>query len=238
MIPSASYGVELLCRRNPALSRATLGEALSRHCGAVVPEPGVQADEVFVFSHADVPAHLEDPTLVAQTMVVLKPGASAPTLGEVEFTVLVADLMSSSVAPLQRLHLFEQVLEAVLSVVPCEAIHWLASKRIVPPDAWRAARRHGAEWDRLTSGPIDVRCFAHSGDERWMDSLGLFAFGVPDVQLRYRGLDEEEARSVLAEAVLENLSGAKPVELVDAFAEPHRPVVQLRAPRKTQPLCS
>jgi hypothetical protein len=238
MIPAASYAVELLCRRAPGLSRATLHEALVEHCGVVVPESGVQADDVFVFSHAHVPAHLEDPALVAQTMVVLKPGAQSPVLEGVAFTVLVTDLMSASLPPLQRLRLFIRALQGVLSVVPCVGIHWLASQRIVLPHDWLGACRSGNEWEQLAAGPVDVRTFPESDGDRWMDSLGLFAFGLPDVQLRYRGLDVEEARGLLGEAVLENISGAKPVELVDAFAEPHRPVVQLHAPRKSQPLFS
>lgn len=238
MVPAASYAVELLCRRDPVLSRVTLQDALSRHCGAVAPEPGVQADDVFVFSHLDVAADLADPTLVAQTMVVLKPDASSPMMADVAFTILVTDLMCSSLSPRKRLHLFESALEGVLSVVHCGGIHWLASRRLILPQDWLAARRSGREWDRVASGPVDVRTFPESDGKCWMDSLGLFAFGVPDVQLRYSGLHEDEARTLLAEAVLDNLSGAKPVELVDAFAEPHRPVVQLHAPRKLQELFS
>jgi hypothetical protein len=238
MIPAASYAVELLCRRDPALSRSTLHDALSRRGDRVEPEPGVQADDVFVFSHANVPAGLGDPNLFAQTMVVLKPGASQPMVADVAFTVLVTDLMCASLAPLARLHLFERTLQGVLSVVPCVGIHWLASRRIVSPQEWLGACRSGSEWERLAAGAIDVRTFPESDGERWMDSLGCFAFGVPDVQLRYRGIDDEDARALLGEAVLENLSGAKPVELVDAFAEPHRPVIQLQAPRKVHPLHS
>jgi hypothetical protein len=231
MLPSPSYAVELLCRKTPALSRTKLHDALHNHCGAVVPEPGVQADDVFVFSHSDFAAELGDPTLVAQTMVVLKPASENGPLDGVVSTVLVADLMSTSLAPLARLRLFERALQAALDVIPCAAVRWLASKRVVSPHDWLRARRAAHPWDQLTAGPVAVRTFPEVDGESWMDSLGLYALGLPDVQLRYRGIDEHEARMLLGEAVLENLSGARPVDLVDAFAEPHRRVVQVEAPR-------
>ena len=102
----------------------------------------------------------------------------------------------------RRLVAFRGVLAAVLEATPCEAVVWLPSQQVIDPSEVIAA--HRADPEAPLPGGLNVRFYrvdprdTASGDEEHvMDTLGLGALGLVDLQCHFRGLDPEEVGQVL-----------------------------------------
>ncbi len=208
------YAVEVLCPEVPLLTKQDVLSKLRETCGAVAALDPTGETEGLSFHF---PAHrvaFKDGSLPAQCTLV----ASAVPLAaeEAEETyrqtwdwpgareavarhrarVLVGDLMCAALPYPERLDLFQDALRGVLAAVPATALRWLPSGKFVDPAAWLLSRSEGGERDPLL-GPINVRLFGLSADTRIMDTLGLAALGMPDLQCRYRGLDPAEVATGL-----------------------------------------
>lgn len=121
--------------------------------------------------------------------------------------VLVRDHRGPRLPPRQRLSRFLRVLSGVLEKVPCQAIYWEPSRQIVDPRRFTEACHRG-EMEAFLCGPLNLRLFRvdHSDGEMLMDTLGLGALGLFDLQCHFRGLEPKEVATVLyntAVAVLE-----------------------------------
>lgn len=215
-----TYGVELLCARRPTLSKTALLTSLSRYCPGVLPLDGKTDSSSFSFVHPAHTVELADASLPAQTFIAQAdapvahsdfgaaleqawdfPGARA-AVAHVESTVLVTDLMTSTLDHRERLDLFQRALRGVLEQVPCAAIRWRPSNRIVSPAAWRTTFDAGNPAHLFGAGAVNVRLFnvgngdARSG-EMVMDTLGLAALGLPDLQCHFAGLEANEVARLL-----------------------------------------
>jgi hypothetical protein len=108
----------------------------------------------------------------------------------------VHDLVTLGLDSGPRLEFYDLFLRAVLEEAPPIAMHWLASERIVEPREYLETT--GVE--RLTKGYINVRLFRvenRSAGECVMDTLGLAAFGLPDLQCHFAALDPRTVARVL-----------------------------------------
>ena len=81
----------------------------------------------------------------------------------------------------------------------CNAIVWQPTARVVDPAAWCAAFDAGDPAQRFFAGAVNVRLFNVQAQEREsvMDTLGLGALGLPDLQCHFRGLDPQKMARVL-----------------------------------------
>ncbi len=214
-----TYGVELLCRAVPSIAKPTLLRHLQALCPGV--EPLDPESSLLGFVHPGHPVQLADARIAAQTFVAVseKPleasafgaaldqtwdfeGARGAVAGS-EAAVLVTDLMSSGLDHRERLGLFQRALRAVLASCEVSAIHWQRSGRIVDPAAWSKTFDGGDPAQLFMAGAMNVRMFnvqQSSGSrtgEVVMDTLGLGAFGLPDLQCHYRNLPPAEVARVL-----------------------------------------
>lgn len=130
------------------------------------------------------------------------PGAAA-TLEECRHTLLLVDMMAAGLDPRSRLRLFTGALQAVLETAPCDAIYFRESDKLVEPGAFIAAARQGD----LLYGAMNIRLYHVNGHvkgneetrkEMLMDSIGLAALGIPDVQCHFYDLDPPIIASHLA----------------------------------------
>ncbi|MCM3342535.1 DUF4261 domain-containing protein [Paenibacillus sp. MER TA 81-3] len=124
---------------------------------------------------------------------------AAQTLHECNYSLLLADMMASGLDPKSRLQLFTGVLQALLEAAPCDAIYFRESDKLVEPKAYLAAIEEGA----LLYGAMNMRFYNVEGTgsgraEGLMDSIGLAALGIPDVQCHYYDLDPDEVAGHLA----------------------------------------
>ena len=216
---ASPYHVELFCRSQPQLDRQVLFSELRKYCPNIEPFGGdeVDADAPLAFVHPDHQVLYRDGSVVpAQVLISVNtklPDAAqltsalqqswrlnnaAEVVASCTSSVLVTDLMASGLKYQTRFDLFQRVLRAVLALVPSRAIYWFQAEQIVGSDDFMAGTT-GNLADLLLSGPINVRLFnIESGDGQvLMDTRGLSAFGLPDVQCHFRGLDCQAVAKVL-----------------------------------------
>lgn len=114
------------------------------------------------------------------------------------YALMLTDLMASGLPYKDRLRLFAGVLRALAETAPCEAIYWRASDKLVEPGAFVQAM----EEDQLLYGALNIRLFRERPNEEGrvemvMDSVGLAALGVPDVQCHFYDMNPNETAGFL-----------------------------------------
>lgn len=261
-----TYGVELLCEKPPKLSKATLLKALEKRCPDVEPLDGKTDNDMLAFIHKEHIVNFSDGSIPAQTFIAvsekfdinelqsaLQQSWNFPDAKNViercTTSVLVTDLMSSTLDYQERLDLFQRVLASAVEAIPCLAIHWRQSQQIVSPDAYLQAFEESST-ARFFSGAINVRFFNISDNqgEMLMDTLGLAALGLVDLQCHFRDLNPDDVAKVLYntglylyenDVVIEDghtIQGITPdskwkCQFEDALVEPNRVVIDLNPGR-------
>lgn len=211
-----TYNAELLFEEIPQVNKVDLLASLRQRCGKVEPLDGNATSNLLSFVYPDHPISYSDKTVAAQTFVAISPTGlnsgkaeaalqqswdwpeARSVVSRCRSTLLITDLMSSGLEYKERLALFQKALSAVLDVVPCLGIHWLPSQRFVSPSAY-VQSKHPDTFDRLFPA-VNVRMFNISNGahgETLMDTLGLAALGVPDLQCHFLGLDSQAIARVL-----------------------------------------
>jgi Domain of unknown function (DUF4261) len=104
---------------------------------------------------------------------------------DLAYAILVADLLGQDVPREVRVQAYQAALAAVVEAAGPLATWWPASQQALPPDE--------AVADPLR-GLVNVRLH-DLGEVAVMDTLGLYALGLPDLQCRFRYLD----RSLMAD---------------------------------------
>lgn len=215
------YCVELYRESNPSFSKRDLYEALKKRCPGAEPIDGTLDTGSLHFVHLDHRVQLKDGSLPAQTLIAeseknvsleaLEPALQQSwgfpgvreAVARARSIVLVTDLMSSPLAPKTRIELFVRALAAVLEVTPCAALHWPLSGHLSDPAKFlqRAAESEAAA---LIAGPINVRLFnvSNAPGAMVMDTLGLTALGLPDLQCHFRDLHPNEVARFLYNTAL------------------------------------
>jgi hypothetical protein len=254
------YAVELLCREAPSLDRVEILEQMREHCGAVAPLDPAEKAEGLNFHFPQHRVTFKDGSLPAQLVVAVSPkrvderfltaalgqtwdweGAET-AVDQHGSTVIVSDLLAAGLPYAERLDLFQDALQAVVECVPSLGLLWRPCGRLVDPDRFLRSHQPGDDCDPLF-GPINVRMF-RDGEEVAMDTLGLAALGLPDLQCRFSGLDPGRVAGLLHGAaryvyrmgdVIENdhtVPGLEPEERwrcrrADAFIPPARAAIEV-----------
>jgi hypothetical protein len=225
--PIEQYPLELFYRHTPPLKGNVLLSQLVRRCPDLAPSPVITRPGTFVFSHrAHAVAHSGGRMLVQRAIVASSAPPEArryePSLAQswswpeareaasgCEATVLVTDVFAVDLPALHRLILVENVLVALVEAFPPQAIHWQPTQQFVDPQAFLAAYQTAGGMV-LMPGPLNVRMFRDdtadmntSGEhELLMDTLGLAALGLFDLQCRFSGLDSAAVSRVLYNTAL------------------------------------
>lgn len=216
------YGVELKYKQPPKLDRNMLYEKMERYTGKVDRKEQQNPDtaglavweannqELLHFFHLNYMVEYAQGEMPAQTSLVdteSRPVTdyetaiqqswhwreAAQVVSECEHSLLLIDMMASGLDPKSRLQLFTGSLRAVLETAPCDAIYFRESDKLVEPSAYLAAIEEG----ELLYGALNIRFYNVEGTgsgrpEGLMDSVGLAALGIPDVQCHYYDLEPDE----------------------------------------------
>ncbi|NKI23410.1 DUF4261 domain-containing protein [Paenibacillus dendritiformis] len=169
-----------------------------------------EAGEVMHFFHLNHMIEFQQGALPAQTCIMPSdkpveeeafetalqqawhwPEARAAVAG-CRHSLMLTDFFARGLEYKERLKLISGALRALLETAPCEAVYFQASDKIVHPQAYAAAVEAG---QRLY-GAMNLRFYnVHGRDEMIMDTCGLAAIGLPDVQCHFRGLEPNEVAS-------------------------------------------
>jgi uncharacterized protein DUF4261 len=213
-----AYSIELLCESSPSITKPDLLRSLQQRCPGASPLDGTPESGLLAFIHPDHLVQYENGALPAQTLIalsdkpfdpaLLQPAVqqswsfpeAASVLQRCTAAVLVTDIMASGLEYRERLSLFQQVVRAVLDVVPCLAIHWTPTQQILDPAEYLRSLADPAYPDFFAGG-VNVRFFRISSPgqegDMLMDTLGLAALGLPDLQCHFRLLDPNDVSNLL-----------------------------------------
>lgn len=182
----------------------------------VVWEPSEEVEtDMLHFFHLNYPVKFADGEMPAQTSIMPTPNRPASeyetavqqawhwskageTIEQCRYSVRLIDMMASGLAPQERLRLITGALRALLETVPCDAVYFRESDKLLEPGDYLTAIEAGG----LLYGAMNVRFFNVEGTgsarhEMLMDTLGLAALGVPDVQCHYYDLEPNEVAQQL-----------------------------------------
>jgi hypothetical protein len=213
-----TYGVELLCQELPQFSKRQLFDSLRKRCPAVESLDGNLDSELFAFVHPDHLVEYSDGRIPAQTFIAVADRAPdveklSPAIEQswnfsgareqvqrCTTSILISDLMAGGLEYKTRLALFQKVLTSVLEVIPCQVIHWQPTQQIVESINYLTTVSSGS-YPNLQAGGLNVRLFQiineDSQGDTLMDTLGLAALGLPDLQCHFRDLDVEAVAGML-----------------------------------------
>jgi hypothetical protein len=219
--PAKVYGVELFYETLPGPNKDDLASILKKRSPDLVAVPQERETGPWIFEHQEhrvPPAGGAARALVAVSrqqpnLQTLEPGLKQswgwPQASEVlprcRGSILVTDLMAVGLHHLERLVLFQRVLVSVLEAYPCQAIHWQPAQQFIDPQQFLAAVKEAGGLV-FTPGPLNVRLFRIVGEESEqvgsdgdivMDTVGLAALGLPDLQCHFTGLAPEAVSRVL-----------------------------------------
>jgi hypothetical protein len=113
--------------------------------------------------------------------------------------ILVTDMMASGLEIHQRITLFQAALYVIVEALRPDAIHFMRSQLFIESEAYLANVPKSPSYDRLL-GPLNVRLFKVEDDRESavvMDTLGLSALGLPDLQIHCRDLDVNQLAGML-----------------------------------------
>ena len=260
-----AYGVELLYTEAPRINKGDLLAALREYCGNVEPLDRGEDSDLLAFVHIDHMVQYTDRAAPAQAVLFPSSDGNLPGLQEFEpalqqtwdwpgaraaleqcrAMLLVTDMLASGLDYKTRLHLFHGVVTAAVELTGPSAIHWRPSQRIVDPREYLRVR-HAESPDPIYPA-INVRFFNvqdRAPGEGLMDTVGLAALGLADVQCHFVGLEPNDVANVVGNTahylfdsgdVIEDghtVSGIRPQDKwrcqhEDALAPPERVVLDL-----------
>ena len=110
-------------------------------------------------------------------------------LDSCKYQVLISDFMAAGLPAQQRATMLADVLEVALELFPsCDAVYSAPSGKLLTADAARQNPYEGIL--RYMWFGVNARFFNVEGKEdKVVDTLGLYALGLPDVQYHFHDLD-------------------------------------------------
>lgn len=210
-----TYGVELLYEGLPKIPKDELLNSIRKKCGDV--DFLTSNDDLISFVFKEHLIEYKDGRMPAQCAIMK--ANKLPDYGALEsalqqswkwreaqseiekckYTYMITDFLASALEYPTRLELFQKVLTSFIELAPCNAIHWRPSQQIINPASYLLSQKAGENFNPLY-GAVNVRLFniSDGGEgDTLMDTMGLAALGIPDLQCHFRGLDVNDIAGIL-----------------------------------------
>jgi Domain of unknown function (DUF4261) len=127
------------------------------------------------------------------------------TLRQCRFVITARETMASPAKPVERLLSLQEAVSMVLNAVQGEAMHCVDSQQVISPGLF-LGEVEARGFPALQAGAVNVRLYRVDAPgvaegRLIMDTLGLHALGLPDLQIDYRWLEPGAvARTLFAAA--------------------------------------
>jgi hypothetical protein len=145
---------------------------------------------------------------------------AATTVDECRISVTVAE-EPSALPHRERFSNFQRLLASVVEALDPAALHWMPTQQFIrPANFLEATAQLGFEYPAL--GALNVRLFAiEGGEDVLMDTLGLGALGLWDLQCHFHGLPPDKVATWLLETARAQFLGeSRPVRDLGAIPGP------------------
>ena len=227
MIFSPSYPIELLSHKPFQLDYQALKEALGQRLGRVDVPDDLAPDKAFLFFLRDYPVELEDAMVTAQLTLLgtdkpLEPERyrealqqcwdiedPAETLGRCHYSMVLINMMSSSLPQHVRRQITARALLTLMEQSEVDLIYSAPTERLIAPQELVSEISKPDQITNPTYGFTNVRFYniEDTDGDMVMDTLGLGALGLTDLQIHYRNLAPGEVAAKMyniAAYILEN----------------------------------
>jgi hypothetical protein len=218
---SAAYPIELLALRPIVLDEPALQRSLEKRLGrvAITAEP---RDTIRLYFFEDYPVKFKDGSIPAQ-LALLWPGhgdaqqqrltdlakealqqswafrGAADIYKDCQHSLLLTNMMSSPLSHEIRRKIIINGLLALLESSSCDLVHWTPTQQMLSPANIVSRYSEPQELSNPVYGFLNVRFFniANSDGDMIMDTLGLDALGLTDLQIHYHSLDPDQISRIL-----------------------------------------
>lgn len=116
-------------------------------------------------------------------------------VSKAKYQIVLTDMMASGLGHIERLSLFQNLIIALLEETKCIAINWVPSGQFIEPKEYL----DNIEEENLY-GAVNVRFFNISNGREGdflIDTLGLAALGIPDLQCHFNGLPPNDMMNLI-----------------------------------------
>lgn len=139
------------------------------------------------------------------------------------YRIIVTDIMAIGLEYNKRIEIFQKALYAITELIPCEGIHFQLTEQVMSRDEYLGNNPFNEDYDILF-GILNVRLFNIEGkeDEYLMDTLGLSAIGLCDLQCHFKNLDPNQVNDILYSYgyyIFDNSEVADNLKEVDGIGE-------------------
>lgn len=113
-------------------------------------------------------------------------------LGRCNHMIIVGDMMAADLNRLDRCTLLARYIDILLEVYPeCIALYWENAEKFMPKDEYQETIWEKQEYHFLDGG-LNVRFFnVLDSEDMVVDTTGLCAIGLSDIQCRFTNLNED-----------------------------------------------
>ncbi|MDH5606721.1 MAG: DUF4261 domain-containing protein [Anaerolineae bacterium] len=113
-------------------------------------------------------------------------------------SILVSDMFSHSQPHIERMDNIRKAVLAVLDQADCQAIYWQPSNHFLSPEKFLQVQSQ-PDYNWIFAGFVNVRMFniQNKPGDLLMDTLGLTAMGLADLQCHFRKLDPNDIAAKL-----------------------------------------
>ncbi|NSB16805.1 DUF4261 domain-containing protein [Clostridium beijerinckii] len=137
--------------------------------------------------------------------------------------ILVTDIMAIGLNYAKRIELFQKTLYSIVELIPCEGIHFNITEQVISREEYLKNNPLNDDYDVLL-GILNVRLFniENNENEYVMDTLGLSAVGLCDLQCHFKNLDPDEISNILYSYgyyIFENSDVLEEIETIEGITE-------------------
>lgn len=111
------------------------------------------------------------------------------------YEMVITELMTLPLDYKSRVDCFQKFLRAACHVFKPKAIYFLKSEKVVEASAYLKQMHRSGMLDLYAL--LNVRLFNLPEGECFMDSVGLYALGLPDLQIRFKAFNPNDIAPVL-----------------------------------------
>lgn len=215
-IPDAfagTYSVELYIKEEITILENKLLENIKKYCKDVKIVSNKDnnitlafMDHILEYKNASVPVSITISKIYDKPDIekLMKASAQSGNLikeEEIEkynYRIIITDAMAIGLEYSKRVEIFQKTLYGIVELVKCDIIHFNITEQVMSREDYLGNNPLSEDYD-LLFGILNVRIFniENNNSEYLMDTLGLSAIGLCDLQCHFKDIDVNEIENIL-----------------------------------------
>lgn len=208
-----TYSVELYMKEQPTILENKLLENIKKYCGnaKIVSSQDNNItiafmDYILEYKNGSAPVGIVITKINQKPQIEKLKKSLGQSIGfeneqaieKCNFRILVTDVMAIGLEYTKRVELFQKAIYAIVELMPIEGIHFPITEQVISREAYLENNPLNDDYD-LLFGILNVRLFKipSKEEEYLMDTIGLSAIGLCDLQCHFKNLDPDPISNIL-----------------------------------------